>query len=288
MRWKRKSAPIFGLSLSIAVLVWSQMGMYLMDFFFGVSVPVNFFNFCISLFKEDSLYYFLVIILLNALIAYTGLITLYNVAEQFILSNRFHKKIMALKNHELSFIVNQEYSRPKQDIVIIDNDQSIAFTMGFRNPTIVLSSGLLEMLDDRELEAVVHHETFHQKNFDSLKVFVLRLISHAMWYIPITKWAYQNYSIMSELSADEYAIERMGSELGLGSALLKLIKNCFVEKSAPVLTYFAEQSNGSVNYRLKQLVDPEKTVPVKLEIKSLIVSVHVLLLLMSMFIVVIA
>ncbi len=283
--WRRKSVFIVGLSLAIAGLVWSQMGMYLINVIFGVSVPVNFFHFCISLFKEDTFYYFLTIILLNTLIAYTALVTLFKVTEQFILLRRFRQKILSLENHELRLIVNQELARPNQDIVIIQHDQLIAFTMGFRHPTIVLSSGLLEILDDPELEAVVHHETHHQKNFDSLKLFVLQLISQAMWYIPVTKWAYQNYRIISELSADEYAIERMGSELGLGSALLKLIKNCFSEKSAPVLAYFADVSNESVNYRLKQLVEPERTIPVRLETKSVLVSVQVLLVLMCMFLV---
>lgn len=77
----------------------------------------------------------------------------------------------------------------------------------------------------------------------------------------------------------------MGSELGLGSALLKLIKNCFSEKSAPVLAYFADTPNETVNYRLKQLVEPETRIPVRLDTKSVVVSVQVLLVLMSMILV---
>jgi Zn-dependent protease with chaperone function len=153
--------------------------------------------------------------------------------------------------------------------------------MGFRKPLIVLSTGLIEMLDRHELEAVIEHEAFHQNNHDSLKIFILQLISQALWFIPLTKWTYQNYKIISELMADEYAVIKTGSELGLGSALLKLIKNCFHENAAPVLAHFAD---GSVNYRLQQLVDPQKNIPVKLETISIVISINVLLLFMSMIV----
>lgn len=279
MWWKKKSVSLLILSLFLAVLVWSQMGMYLAHMIFGVSIKVNFFKFCISLFKENSLYYFLIIILLNALIAYTGLITLIKTLQQFILMKKFRKKIVEHRNRELSNIINRLFNRHNQDIIIIDHEQSLAFTMGFRKPFIVLSSGLIEILEKHELEAVVEHESFHQKNYDSLKICILQVISQALWFIPITKWCYQNYKIISEVLADEYAIKKMGSELSLGSALLKLIKNCFNGNNAPVLVHFSDES---VNYRLQQLVEPNRDIPVKLEPKAIMISAHVILLLLGM------
>lgn len=282
MSWKQKSMLIVGMSMLIAALVWSQMGMYLAHLFFGVDVPVNFFQFCISLFKQNSLYYFLIIYLLNTLIAYTLLITAIKMVKQYVLYRKFTKKIMSLRNEELTAVLNLNFNREAQDIVVIDHHQSLAFSVGFRTPYIVLSTRLLDMLDEVELEAVVYHETYHQINQDSLKTFLLLLISQAMWYIPLTKWAYENYKIISELAADEYAIDKMGSELGLGSALIKLIKNGFLTQSAPVIVHFADVS---VNYRLQQLVDPQKTISVKPDMKSIVISIYVLFLLMSMIVV---
>jgi hypothetical protein len=57
MRWQRKSSLVLALSLLIAGLVWSQMGMYLAHIMFGVNLQVNFFKFCLSLFKEKSFYH---------------------------------------------------------------------------------------------------------------------------------------------------------------------------------------------------------------------------------------
>ncbi|MFE4200844.1 M56 family metallopeptidase [Aneurinibacillus aneurinilyticus] len=247
MRWKQKSFLVIGLSLLIAILVWSQIGMYLVHILFGVSIQVNFFKFCISLFREGSFYYFLIIILLNTLIIYTVLITLIRIGQQYFLYSRFRKKIFALRNIEITGSLIRAFQRQNQDIIVINHEQLLAFTMGFRRPCIVLSTGLIEILEDHELEAVVEHETFHQQNYDSLKIFTLQLISQSLWFIPLTKWSYRNYKIISELLADEYAIQKMGSELGLGSALLKLIKNCFHANATPVLAHFSDES---VNYRL--------------------------------------
>ena len=61
-----------------------------------------------------------------------------------------------------------------------------------------------------------------------------------MWFIPHTKWAYNNYKIMIELVADEYVINKMGIELGLGSALLKLVKIQLEVKTNSVLVPFAD------------------------------------------------
>lgn len=286
MMWcKKKSAFILGLSLLIAVFVWSQIGMYLAHLLFGVNIRVNFFKFCISLFKESSFYYFLVIILLNAFIAYTILVTIIKITKQYVLSKKFKQKLFQLKNIELTNILNDEFNRQSQDIMVIDHNQSLAFTIGCVKPYIVLSSALLEMLEDHELEAVIEHETFHQRNRDPLKVFILQLISQSLWFIPVTKWAYQNYKIMSEVLADEYAIQRTGSELGLGSALLKLVKNNFHTSIGPVVVHFSDES---VNYRLQQLVNPQKAIPVKLTTTSIVISIHVLFLFMSMVLVTIA
>lgn len=285
MCWKRRSVFVVALSFAIAFFVWSQMGMYIAHLLFGVDVEVNFFKLCISLFKEESLYYFLVIFLLNAFIAYTVLLTLYKVAEQYVLSKRFKTKLSHLNNHELTTLFNQKFNRKKNDILVIDHDQSLAFTHGFIKPTIVLSTSLIKILENHELEAVVQHETYHQKNYDSLKIFILQLISQGLWFIPITKWSYQNYKIISELLADKYAISKTGSELGLSSALVKLIKICFKENARPMLVHFSDES---VNYRLQQLVSPKNSIPVSLNKRSVFISIQVLIFLMAMIIIAIA
>ncbi|AXN36947.1 M56 family metallopeptidase [Peribacillus butanolivorans] len=282
--WKKKSYFVISLSLLIAGVVWSQMGAFLVHIFFGVNIKANFFKFCFSLFKEGSVYYFVVITLLIIVISYSILITLFKIAEQYLLSRRFKHKLFNYKNVEKTRSINETFKRANKDILVVNADQPLAFTLGFRRPFIVFSTGLIQLLDFDELEAVVEHEAFHQKKYDPLVIFILQLISQALWFVPLTKWCYENYKIISELLADEYAINKMGTELGISAALLKLIKHCCSDKSSPVLVHF---SNESVNYRLQELVDPKSTIPLRADITTIFVSIYVLIILLGMTIVIV-
>ncbi|MDV7765291.1 M56 family metallopeptidase [Peribacillus sp. CSMR9] len=282
--WKKKSYFVISLSLLIACVVWSQMGAFLVHIFFGVNIKANFFKFCFSLFKEGSVYYFVVITLLNIVISYSILSTLFKIAEQYLLSRRFKQKLFTYKNVEKTRTINETFKQVNKDILVVNADQPLAFTLGFRRPFIVLSTGLIQLLELDELEAVVEHEAFHKKRYDPLVIFILQLISHSLWFVPLTKWCYKNYKIISELLADEYAINKMGTDLGISAALLKLIKHFCSDKSTPVIVHF---SNESVNYRLQQLVDPHKTIPLRADSTTIFVSIYVLVILLGMTIVIV-
>ncbi|MGE7760149.1 M56 family metallopeptidase [Peribacillus sp. NPDC097895] len=282
--WKKKSYFVISLSLLIACVVWSQMGAFLVHIFFGVNIKANFFKFCFSLFKEGSVYYFVVITLINILISYSILSTLFKIAEQYLLSRRFKQKLFIHKNVEKTRSINETFKQVNKDILVVNADQPLAFTIGFRRPFIVFSTGLIELLDFDELQAVVEHESYHQKKYDPLVIFILQVIAHALWFVPLTKWCYENHKIISELLADEHAIHKTGTELGISAALLKLIKHGCFDKSAPVLVHF---SNESVNYRLQQLVDPQRTIPLRADITTISVSIYVLIILLGISIVIV-
>ncbi|MGG1675422.1 M56 family metallopeptidase [Neobacillus sp. NRS-1170] len=285
MAWKHKSIAVLGLALFFAIILFVQMVMYLINILFGPIELFNIFNFCVSLFERGTFAYYAILLMVNFYIFYSVIIIGKKVVNQIIILRSFRKKLLQHINNDKSKHLNQMFNRIKEDIVVIENNELLAFTFGFCKPIIVLSNTLIEMLDSKELEAVIYHETSHQKYFDGIKVFILQIISEVMWYIPLTKWSYQNYRILIELAADEFAINRMGSELGLGSALLKLIKKKLNINSNPTtsLVHFADET---VDYRLKQLIDPQQTIPVKVDTGSIIISLNVFILIL--FILVIA
>ncbi|WP_141432756.1 M56 family metallopeptidase [Bacillus sp. 03113] len=279
--WKQKSIMVFIIGLSIGMILWIQMGLYLANVLFNLQVSANIFHFCLSLFKKTSFLYSLLIGAVNLFIAYHFIIILIKIGKQMFLSKQLIRKILTNKNHNMTVEVNERFHRHKSDIVVIHSRNPIAFTFGFRRSIIVLSTSLIEILDYHELKAVISHETSHQKSYDAFKIFILQIISKVIWYIPITKWSYQNYKIMCELKADEYAIRKMGSEMSLSNALLKLIKTHMKEDSAPVLIGFTD---GSINYRLQQLINPQATIPVRLQMKSIITSAYVFIVLMALMV----
>ncbi|BBI34156.1 M56 family metallopeptidase [Cohnella abietis] len=279
IQWRKQSSVVMAVSVVVAVLVLSQMAMYEAHLLLGVKLHRNLFDICASLFRSNPLSYYLISVLLNLLVAYTLAIGLFRSIQQFYLIRKFRVRLSMLVHKPLTAQMNDKFRRAKQDIIVVRNDQLLALTMGFRKPRIVLSTGLLDLLDEQELKAVVEHESYHQLNHDAAKIFLLQMISQALWFIPVTKWSYHNYRIISELSADDHAIRTMGNEISLGSALLKMIKLDTSKNEMPVLVHFADVS---INYRLSQLVNPRRAIPVRLDSKSLMISVLVLIILMGM------
>ncbi|WP_160724983.1 M56 family metallopeptidase [Bacillus sp. USDA818B3_A] len=284
MDMKQKSTAFLGLAFLIAIILFAQMAMYLLNIFLGPIDLFNVFNFCVSLFEKGTFAYYTVLALINSYILYSAFLICKRVFDQFVLSSSFRSKIHAMMNKEKSIELNQTFCRKKDDIVVIESEELLAFTFGFWKPIMVFSTALMQMLDSGELEAVIYHETSHQKYFHGLKVFILQIISEVLWYIPLTKWSYQNYRILVELIADEFAIHRMGSEIGLGSALLKLIKRKLNPHTnlTPAVVYFAD---GTVDYRLKQLINPQQTIPVKAEMESIIISLNVLMFILLLLVI---
>ncbi|GGH82565.1 Zn-dependent protease with chaperone function [Pullulanibacillus pueri] len=273
--WQKKSLYLFGSGLVMAGIVWSQMGMYLLHIFFGVRLHVNLFEFCIGLVMKDSIYYFCILLVINAWITYSFLIMVISTGRYFYFFRRLQRKLSQLQNINITEQVSRRYQLKCEAILIINHNDPLAFTCGLRRPRMVMSTGLLTLLDELELEAVLKHERFHQKNHDPMKLFILQLISKSLWFLPLQKWLYQNYKIVCELSADEFAIKKTGSELGLSTALLKLIKNGFHKQPAPVLVHFSVES---VNYRLQHLINPKQGIPLKLKAHSLILSLLIILI----------
>jgi hypothetical protein len=72
----------------------------------------------------------------------------------------------------------------------------------------------------------------------------------------------------------------MGSSMELGGALLKLMKSGLSAKPANAVSF----TETAVNYRIMQILEPEKSVqvPSSLKLKTTISSVAVLLILMGM------
>lgn len=187
---------------------------------------------------------------------------------------------MAHRDERLTALMGVRYGHP---LTVIRYSQPFAFTLGLLKPKIFLSTGLLELLEDEELEAVIHHERFHKEHRDPLKMFLLSLFSSAMAYLPILKWCHQHYKMSREILADDYAMNKQGTSLYLGGALLKLLKRANSKQMPVTVSSFVDTS---INYRIRRILDPQTDIPLKIPMPLTIVSVNVLVLLSAFFIIV--
>ncbi|HWO98421.1 MAG TPA: M56 family metallopeptidase [Bacillus sp. (in: firmicutes)] len=277
---KNQSKMIFIACTLIAGMILLQMGIYVLYMLMGWDLKFNLIQVCHSAAKSlglSSVEY-----MLDALVFYTVLLSIWKIGKQLFTAHSMYKKLLLYEDRQLSRELNDTYNEGKQDFIVISCSAPMAVTMGFLNPKIVLSTGLLDLLDGNELEAVIYHELHHKQHRDPLKIFLLSLFASIMWYIPILKWFHQKYKIVREVLADHHAIHQLGSSRDLGSALLKMVKT---GKQANMPFSYVSFADTSVNYRIKYILDPFTEFPLKLPVVLTITSIYVFFMLCVLFII---
>ncbi|MBD2871106.1 M56 family metallopeptidase [Paenibacillus arenilitoris] len=267
--WKRRSKALIMSSTAISLFIMIQMGMYVTEKLSGVALR-NVFDHCTSLLQKIGMPWLAFAV--DLLVATTPLLAVALLGNQLYLSRRAYRKLSALRNEALAADLNEAYSGGKDEILVVSHPDPIALTMGFVRPRIVLSTGLIQLLDEGELEALIRHEQFHLIHRDPLKTFLMVVCSAVIWYVPILKWSRKQYTAAREVLADAYAIDATGSAEHLGSALLKLLRNNRTKRYPFAYASFAE---SSINYRIKHLIDPQAEYAFRLPVKRTMLSLQV-------------
>lgn len=146
---------------------------------------------------------------------------------------------------------------PFLDSVTVFRDRlPLAFTGGFLKPRIFLSTKLVEILDEKELRAVVLHESHHQRSKDPAKGLVVSFISDFLFFLPISGFLKKTFHLTSELMADAYSIRSQSDPLDLASSLLKVQK-----LNGPAASWFFDPTTE----RAKQLLGQPATMSLPLK-----------------------
>jgi len=110
-------------------------------------------------------------------------------------------------------------------LAVADSQAPLALAVGGSEPQVIVSRGILTLLDREELESVVLHELMHLKNHDAeFKVFS-RVFSRVMFFDPFSKFFDPALHREREYLADTMSGRTTGRPASLASALLKLSKN---------------------------------------------------------------
>jgi len=107
---------------------------------------------------------------------------------------------------------------------IIETGSPVAtvFCYGIWRPKICISEGLLEILSQDELEAVLLHENQHMMVREPAKIFIIKCFQHIFFFLPGLKETIKKYLAYSELAADESATANFTDKSKLARALLKI------------------------------------------------------------------
>ena len=127
---------------------------------------------------------------------------------------------------------------PGVRVRIVESGDALAIAVGGKDRNILVSTGLLTLLDRDELEPVVAHELMHLKHHDAeFKVFS-RVLSRILFFDPFSKFFDPAVHREREYLADEASGRTTGKPATLASALLKLVDRSPPAPSAWGLSIF--------------------------------------------------
>lgn len=106
-------------------------------------------------------------------------------------------------------------------IDIVEAPRAFAFAYGWIRPRICVSTGLVDLLDESELEAVLHHERWHVARHDPLRLALAQTVGAAFAAVPEIRRLVRLYVLAMEVAADRHVVAKMGHPRALASAMAK-------------------------------------------------------------------
>ncbi|EOQ16397.1 MULTISPECIES: M56 family metallopeptidase [Bacillus cereus group] len=266
MKWQMRKIVL--LAVIVSILFFSMLVYYVTYPFLFQNKMFLLSNFCLFQLEKHMKELSLIRIIIAGLLLLTVLIVCKRIWRQFFYSKKLQKVLIP-------------FVRKRKQIYILPTTEVAAFTIGLFRPKVVMSEGLLQTFSNEEIDAIIFHEEYHQKNWDPLKLFCFTLLAEGMMYIPILKGLLQRYHTYQELAADKYAMQKMESSFELGSALLKLIKIKTMENRCVTASF----AKTAINLRIEQVLN-EKVVKLTIPLHTNSVYVTVGLFCMSVVLIV--
>jgi Zn-dependent protease with chaperone function len=159
-----------------------------------------------------------------------------------------------------------------QRVDVIQAAQPYSFCYGLLRPRICLSTGLVDLLSETELEAVLLHERYHLRSRDPLKVLLARALGRAFFFLPLVAELGRHYLIAKELAADREVICAQGQGHQLASVLYKLITASSEADAGAAVAGLISTTAA----RIDHLLDPQ--VPARLRFSPSALAISTLVL----------
>src|ERR1700758_3366811 len=87
-------------------------------------------------------------------------------------------------------------------VKVIAGTRPEAFCAGYLRPSVYISQGALELLSTPEREAVLAHEHHHRRVRDPLRFALGRILSQALFFVPVLRLLRDHYAELAEVNAD--------------------------------------------------------------------------------------
>lgn len=218
-----------------------------------------------------------------------------NFPQMFALSGAFLLGIHLLLNLALTF-VRAERSRVRHrqlvallsspipelpDTRLIDHEAPVAYCLpGTTRSVTVLSAGLVSLLDERQLQAVIAHERAHAYQRHHLVLLAFRAWRASLPWFPIATRAQEAVAVLVEMLADDRARRDVSDEILVHSIVL--VASEFADDTSPPI---GEQDahnalsadTPSANARIARLLDARSGVTLPARVLAVSVAIALIL-----------
>lgn len=141
---------------------------------------------------------------------------------------------------------------------VLPAEQPVAYCLpGLFQPVTVISSGLQDVLSDREFETVLAHEEAHLSQNHHLLLAAFLTWRTAMPFLPVTKRAHKAVSTLVEILADR-AVLRKHTRKDLLNAVLTAYPDGATEPQASFVPAQQSLASSDLSPRLRELVLPQR------------------------------
>lgn len=166
-----------------------------------------------------------------------------------VLWKRFAPQVIALPKRIQKIIAVLHL---ENRVHVVDDANLFSFCVGLLFPRVVISSGLVDSLSDKELEAVLLHEQAHIKSFDPLKMIFGQTVASVFFFLPIFGELNKDMITVNELLADNWTIQRQQTSTFIKGAMKKILATAHVSLAEVP----AVSNPDSLEVRIYRLVNP--------------------------------
>lgn len=148
---------------------------------------------------------------------------------------------------------------PRVRVLMYTSDRPVAVTYGLRLPSLLLSTWMVDHLDQRELESVVAHEIGHVVRRDYLVIWLATMLRDVFFYLPTVRTAYRQLQVEKELACDDLAVAVTKRPLALASALAKVWHHALRMPGLAAVQPFAEAGEWIEDRIARMMISAEST-----------------------------
>jgi len=139
---------------------------------------------------------------------------------------------------------------------VVNNPLPFSALVGFWQPELIVTEGLLGTLDREHLEAVFQHEQGHYYYRDTFWFFWLGWVRSYTGWLPRTEALWQELLLLREIRADYWAAQQVDPLL-LAESLLKVVSTVAVPPDSCCAAFSCAAVRDRTSIRIDALLAPE-------------------------------